>query len=101
MENGNDVQNTTNVGNEVLADVMARFFDTPLEDEPIRTDVCKLCGRNKYPKGYTYPNGEWECKHCEEEIASMRAKQPAYTRQTYWEKVDKNGHGYNCRGEHF
>lgn len=32
---------------------------------------------------------------------TMRAKQPAYTRQTFWEKVNKNGHGYNCRGEHF
>ena len=26
MENSNDVQNTTNVGNEVLADVISRFL---------------------------------------------------------------------------
>jgi len=90
------------ISNEVLADVMAHFFDNSIEDEPIRTDVCKLCGRNKYPKGsVVYPNGEWECTHCEDEIKSLRAKMPKYMKETYWEKVDKNGHGYNCRGEHF
>ena len=50
MENNNDVQNTTNVGNEVLADVSGSLLTLK------RSTGCGICGgkmvyiRGKYPK---------------------------------------------------
>ena len=46
MENTNDVQNTTNVGNEVLADVMARLFDDVVKNTNSDKDRV-VCGYNK------------------------------------------------------
>ena len=59
MENSNDVQNTTNVGNEVLADVSTRTF--PINygtmDKNCEHDIEKLYNKNgDYKADY--------CKKC-------------------------------------
>ena len=56
MENSNEVQNTTNVGNEVLADVSGSLLDRAIELFDMLSDgeriivmdgYCKGCGRKQ------------------------------------------------------
>ena len=56
MENSNDIQNTTNVGNEVLADVSGSLLDKAIELFDMLSDsqriivmdgYCKGCGRKE------------------------------------------------------
>lgn len=55
MENSNDVQKTTNVGNEVLADVRQRY-------------ICKECGTEHFLTDLIMADNGWDytysCKKC-------------------------------------
>lgn len=66
MEDSNDVQNTTNVGNEVLADVSNSVFD--FETNFI---TCKCKEYELYPKHLGDGGYDW-CKKCNCPLGSDR-----------------------------
>ena len=60
MENSNEVQNTTNVGNEVLADVMPRFSINVTIDEVVnagKVDLINHLNKTKYELEAYQPAG--------------------------------------------